>query len=126
MARLVKPISIKQYLEFEEKELVLSRDRWAPEFDAGCTLADLYQNLTSGMKVSDKIHRLPARLLLEVESQFYGIVSQLLRRRTTDSMMAVRRAIEACAVAHRVWQNPKLLEVFFKAYPNVEKHSDPR
>ena len=61
---------------------------------------------------------------MAVESQMYGVVSQLLWRRTTDALTLTRRAIEATGVAHRVWTDPYLADVFFHAYPDVQKTGD--
>lgn len=123
---VIKPHNFKGYLEFEAKEAEKSKEIWEPEYVKYCELADKYLILTSSMKIDNSQVRLPARLLLEVESQMYSIGSQLLRRRVTDSMMGLRRAIEATGVAYRVWKNPSLVEVFFNAYPWAEQNDHPK
>ncbi len=123
---IVKPRSFKDYIDFDAKESEKSKSSWEPEFEKYCELSDKYLVLTSGLNIDNKQVILPARLLLEVESQMYGIGSQLLRRRVTDAMMGLRRAIEATAVAYRVWKHPSLVEIFFKAYPWAEEDGYPK
>ena len=123
---VVKPHNFQGYLDFEANEVEKSKQMWQPEFVKFCALADKYLILTSGMKIDNSQVRLPARLLLEVESQMYSIGSQLLRRRVTDAMVGLRRAIEATGVAYRVWKNPSLAEVFFNAYPWAEQQDHPK
>ena len=126
MTDITKPISIRDYLDFEEKEARDNRARWTHEFESFCALGDLYQLLASTIKITQKELDLPVRLFLAVESQMYGVVSQLLRRRTTDALTLTRRAIEATGVAYRIWTNPELAETFISAYPDVEKTGDPK
>ncbi|WHZ13928.1 MAG: hypothetical protein OJF52_000763 [Nitrospira sp.] len=124
MAELIKPISVKDYLEFEEQETKRLQARWKAELDSFSALGDLYGLLAANIKVSAQNLILPCRLFLAVESQMYGVVSQLLRRRMTDALALTRRAIEAAAAAYLVWEKPALAEVFLNAYPNVNMADD--
>lgn len=112
---------LKDYLETERKAEEESREHWRPEFELFCELGDLYTRLGHAIEVSDSHTLLLADFYLVVESQLFGVVSQLLRRRLTDALALSRRAIEATAVAYRLWKEPKLVEIFFSAYPNVAK-----
>jgi hypothetical protein len=89
------------------------------------TLSELYRLLVAATTVPDERHYIPAAHLLVAESQLYGVVSELLRRRTTDALASTRRAIEAAAVAYRLWENPDLLPVFKDAYPNFQVPNHP-
>ncbi len=56
MTALVRPISIKDYLDLEDKEASDNRTRWAREFKSFCELGDLYQVLASSIKITKKEH----------------------------------------------------------------------
>jgi len=124
--RLVKPLGLREFIKFLATETEKSKEVWAPELERYCELVDKYQILTSSMKIDNHQVRLPARLLLEVESEMYGVGVQLLQRRITAAMMETRRAIEATGIAYRVWKKPSLVEVFYKAYPWADQDNHPK
>ena len=68
----------------------------------------------------------PAKLFQVVMCQMYGVASQLLRRRILDADALTRRAIEATAIAYRLWRHPDLCDVYEDAYPNHHKEDDPK
>ena len=116
---------LRQYLEHDLKAIEESYEHWAPEFQAFVRLSEIYQVLVATVVVVDEKHYIPGAHLLVVESQMYGVVSELLRRRPIDAQVLTRRAIEAAATAYRVWKYPELLPVFKDAYPNFLDQNHP-
>jgi hypothetical protein len=50
----------------------------------------------------------------------------MLRTRREEALAATRRAIEATAVAYRVWEHPELADIYVKAYPHAGDPRHPR
>jgi hypothetical protein len=122
MPVLVEPaLSLGRYLEAEEKAIEESKHQWNQEFRSFCELADLYDRLKCMMRINSQEILAPAKLFLVVQTQMYGVASQLLRRRLVDAEMLTRRAIEAAATAYRVWKYPGLTDIFYNAYPNANQ-----
>ena len=129
MAAIEEPHGLKKYLEQEGRAVEVSHQLHEPEFELFCELADFYERLRKLCRVPSKeAARLasPAKLFQVVMCQMYGVASQLLRRRILDAEVLTRRAIEATAIAYRLWKHPELCDIYESAYPNHEKEHDPK
>ncbi|MFY9271066.1 MAG: hypothetical protein WAO55_15090 [Candidatus Manganitrophaceae bacterium] len=123
---IISETGLLKYLEVEQQTEQNSRSLYQPEFESFCKLFDLYEYLIASIKIGDLKLQIPSDLLLVVTSQMCGVASQLLRNRLTDAYALSRRAIEATAVAHRIWKQPELAKVFREAYPNSKQDEHPK
>lgn len=129
MAAIEEPRGLKKYLEKESHAVEVSHKLHGPEFELFCGLADLYERLGKLCRIkSQEADRLasPTKLFQVVACQMYGVGSQLLRRRILDADALSRRAIEATAIANRLWKHPELCDVYENAYPNHHKEDHPK
>jgi len=77
-------------------------------------------------RVNDALTLVLADLFLIAQSQLFGAISLLLRRRRNDAELLTRRAIEASAMTNRLFRHPQLLEVFAFAHDALTGKSDHR
>lgn len=129
MAPIEEPRGLKKYLEKESHAVEVSQRLHGPEFELFCELAEFYERLGTLCRMkSQEAARLasPPKLFQVVMCQMYGVGSQLLRRRILDADALTRRAIEATAIAYRLWKHPELCDVFENAYPNHHKQDHPK
>jgi hypothetical protein len=119
-------MSVIEYLEAERKAVEESQSLWQAEFTLFCTLADLYEQLLTVVKVDCQRIALPAELFLATLNQMYGVASQMLRKRIGDAHELTRRAIELTSTAYRLWQHPELSPVYLQAYPNLSTTGHPK
>src|SRR5688572_28783931 len=117
-------MGLKKYLDAELHAVELSHQLHRPEFELFCELGELYERVGTISKIKpQEAARLasPIKLFQVVTSQMYGVCSQLLRRRIQDADALTRRAIEATAIACRLWKHPDLCDTYENAYPNHQK-----
>lgn len=129
MAPIEEPRGLKKYLEKESHAVEVSHRLHGPEFELFCELAEVYERLGMLCRMkSQEADRLasPAKLFQVVMCQMYGVGSQLLRRRILDADALTRRAIEATAIAYRLWKHPELCDVYENAYPHHHKEDHPK
>jgi hypothetical protein len=129
MTAIEEPRGLKKYLEEEKRAIAVSHRLHEPEFELFCELADLYERLGTLCRITTpEVARLasPTKLFQVVMSQMYGVGSQLLRRRILDADALSLRAIEATAIAYRLWKYPELCDIYENAYPNHEKEGHPK
>ncbi len=119
-------MGIIEYLEAENRLAEESRICRHQEFDLFCELAEFYERLLSAIKISDKKAQIPAELFLVIMKLMYGVASQMLRGRHSDAWALTRGAIEAAAIAYRLWEHPELIRVYERAYPNIGKTGNHR
>jgi hypothetical protein len=114
MIEQVKGLSV--YLQEEHKIADATTAQWGQELELFSKLADSYIRLNTLAKIKDIESDIPVNLFLTVQSQMFGVVSQILRRRIADAEAGTRRAIEVTATAYRLTIHPELLEVYVNAY----------
>jgi hypothetical protein len=123
---LIAAQGLRGYLAAEQKNAETSQSAFKPELEAVCELYGLYETMAASIAAGSMAETLAAEFFLLVNSQLCGATSQLLRRRVLDAHAMNRQAIEATAVAHRLWQHPDLIEVFIHAYPHSSDHDHPK
>ena len=114
------------YLEKDVDVVAASSKDWEPEYLALSHLVDIFRRLSDLIEIKDKNLHIPARLFLVVLNQSYGVASELLRRRTSDAQALARRAVEAAGITHRIWHHSELIQVFNKAYPDINDSEHPK
>lgn len=121
-----KPKHLSDYLEQEIQINEQCRERWGPELKAASDLALLYDRLTVMVRIKEPLILKMADLFLLAQSQLFGAISLLLRRRRSDAELLTRRAIEAAAMTNRLFRHPELLETFVRAHDGILARKDPR
>lgn len=119
-------MGFRGYLRVEAEVAERSRTEYESEVAAFAELTDLFDRLAAAVKIKERRCILPAELFLVVANQMCGSGSLMLRTRREDALAATRRAIEATAVAYRVWEHPELADVYVKAYPHAGDPRHPR
>lgn len=104
------------YLEGERRAAEDCQQQYAPEISLFAQIVDLFDAPRSAVTVGEQRAEIPAHLLLVVQNQLYGVVSQMVRRRVADAKSLTRLAIEATGSAQLVWDDPSLAQVFADAY----------
>ena len=117
---------LEGYLAKDSDVIEHSRKHFGPELAMLGRLADTYGRLSALVVVADPNLNLPAQLFMVVRNQLYGIVSALVRRRTTDAQALTRRSIEATAIAHHLSEHPELATVFNEAYSHISEDGHPQ
>jgi hypothetical protein len=107
---------LKRYLDGEQLAAQYCQELHAVELDFFAQLVDLFDRLREAVKVDDSRAEIPAHLLLVVQNQLYGVVSQMSRRRVADAKALTRLAIEAAGAAKLIWDKPNLARVFVDSY----------
>jgi hypothetical protein len=118
-------MSFQDYLRAEGEIAERLRVEYRTELLAFAELADLYERLVAAVTVAERRAIIPAELLLVVANEMFGSGAQMLRTRAADALALTRRAIEATAIAYRMWQNPELAAVFVNAYPRHNQIGHP-
>lgn len=124
MSGIEKTHGLKEYLEAELHAVEFSHQLHRTEFELFCELGELYERVGTVSTIKpQEAARLasPIKLFQVVTSQMYGVCSQLLRRRIQDADALTRRAIEATAIAYRLWKHPEMCDTYENAYPNHQK-----
>lgn len=119
----------KQLTDYLDQEIKINeecRKRWNAELKAATDLALLYEKLTVFTRVNDPLTLVLADLFLIAQSQLFGAVSLLLRRRRSDAELLTRRAIEAAAMTNRLFRHPDLLDIFARAHDDIKAKSNPQ
>ncbi len=117
---------LEGYLAKDQRAIEHTRQHFGPELAMMSRLDAIYLRLSELVEIGNEKLNLPAQLLLVVRNQLRGIVSALLRRRTTDAQALTRRSIEATGIAYRAWNNPELATVFNEAYPHILEEGHPK
>jgi hypothetical protein len=118
----------KQLTDYLEQEIKINEEcckRWNAEMKAARDLALLYDRLTVLARLNDPLTITLGDLFLIAQSQLFGAISLLLRRRRSDAELLTRRAIEAAAMTNRLFRHPELLEVFACAHEGIQSKKDP-
>jgi hypothetical protein len=119
------PMSFHEYIKKETEVAERSAEEYRPELEAFAELAGFFERLAGTITIAERRALIPGELLLVVTNQMFGAGSQMLRTRGTDALALTRRAIEAAAIAYRIWQHPELAEVYANAFPNHANILDP-
>ena len=96
----------KQLTDYLEQEKTINEEccnKWRPELKAASDLGLLYDRLTVLARVNDQLTLVLGDLFIIAQSQLFGAVSLLLRRRRSDAELLTRRAIEAAAMTNRLF-----------------------
>ena len=124
------PKGLLNYLENELSAADASREIWADELEAFRQLGDLFSELDMYSRPTEghltNHQQIFHILLFTVQHQMFSVVSQLLRTNKNDAFSLTRRAIEATAIAHKIYVNESLLDVFLTAYPHIADDTHPK
>lgn len=111
------------FLENENNVASSSKEIWGGELEAFRQLGDLFLELDKYSRPVEghltQHEQISHIMLLTVQHQMFSVVSQLLRTNKNDALALTRRAIEATAIAHRIWGKPSLVDTFLTAYPHI-------
>ena len=117
----------KRLTDYLDQEMRINEEcckRWNAELKAVTDLALLYDRLTVRIRVKDSLTLVLGDLFLIAQSQLFGAISLLLRRRRSDAELLTRRAIEAAAMSNRLFRHPNLLEIFVRAHDGIKAKDD--
>lgn len=109
-------MKLMDYLDGERRAAQGCQLQYKAEIELFAQLVDLFDRLRAAVTVREERALVPGHLLVVVQNQLYGVVSQIIRRRVTDAKALTRLAIEATGSARRIWDDPSLAEVFVNAY----------
>lgn len=118
------------YLKNELKAANASEEIWADELELFRQLGDLFLELDVYSRPTEgplnKHQQIFHILLLTVQHQMFGVVSQLLRTNKNDAFSLTRRSIEATAIAYKIYEKESLLDTFLTAYPHIVDDKHPK